>query len=240
MFNRQGLEAVFFGPQNYHVDKCKGATMTALTINEADILICHFLELRLRPTCRMAVLSCHEKETFPLATKFVSGYDAIRFVSESQRAWHRYSGRSVVIPDNVGELHAVTPSAESVGVAGIIGTVLPAKQTHVSVARALADGMRLVRIYGTIGDSVYFEQAVQPLLSDRVVYVGHVTDKQAIYDSISCVYHSSVSETYGLVKAECRKAGLPYYGTPECDFAIDVLPEKHLFKLWKQFLQLDE
>lgn len=239
MFNRHGHDAVFYGPQEYHLDKCKGEPSAALVLRGDDILIGHYLELREHPLCRSAILSCHEKEAFPLRHKSVAGYDAVRFVSESQRNWQQYPGKSVVIPDNVCELQQVQITEDNRNTAGIIGTILPAKQTHISVSRALEDGVRVVRIYGSIGDRNYFDRMVKPLLSDRVIHQGHLDDKQAMYNSISCVYHSSASETFGLVKAECLKAGIPFCGTAECDISIDVLPDSTLFKLWNELLLLE-
>lgn len=238
MFNRRNHDAVFYGPQNYHLDKCRGELFSSLKLLPTDRFIGHFIELPERPACKMSVLSCHEKETFPLQHKAIKGYDIVRFVSESQRFWHGYSGKSVVIPDNVSELYLVSQSRSDEAIAGVIGTILPAKQTHVSIQRALADGKRLVRIYGNIGNQEYFDQSVKPLLSDRVVFHGHVRNKQAMYESISCVYHSSVSETFGLVKAECHKAGIPFFGSAGCDIDIEILPDNALFELWGQLLEL--
>ena len=162
----------------------------------------------------------------------------MRFVSTSQRQWQQYSGKSVVIPDNVCELQPVKITDENKNIAGVLGTILPAKQTHISISRALEDGKRMVRIYGNIGDQNYFDSKIRPLLSDRVTYHGHLYDKQAMYNSISCVYHSSVSETFGLVKAESMKACIPFSGTTGCDISIDVLPDSTLFELWNDFLLL--
>jgi len=239
MFNRRGHEAVFYGPQNYHLGKCRGLPLSEFELSSADIFIGHFIELPQHPACQMSILSCHEKETFPLQKKAVQGYDVVRFVSASQRSWHEFTGRSVVIPDNVCELRTVATSEGNTDVAGVIGTILPAKQTHISIQRALADGKRLVRIYGNIGDQKYFDEQVKPMLSVRVVYHGHIENKQSIYGAISCVYHSSVSETFGLVKAECLKAGIPFLGTTGCDIDIEIMTGDELFSLWNKLLGLD-
>jgi hypothetical protein len=98
--------------------------------------------------------------------------------------------------------------------------------------------MEKVIIFGNIGDQSYFDSRIRPLLSDKVIYKGHVHNPQHIYSAVSCVYQSSESETYGRVKAECALAGVEYRGTPECDIDIDILSDDELFERWRVLLEV--
>jgi hypothetical protein len=162
----------------------------------------------------------------------------IQFLSSHQKAWHQYSGESVIIPPNIPPIQPVASSADTKGVAGVVGTIFSPKKTHKSVRRALRDGMRQVIIFGNIGDQNYFDSQIRPLLSDKVIYKGQVNNPQDIYNAVSCVYQSSESETYGRVKAECKLAGVEYRGTPECDIDIDILSDDELFHRWAALLDL--
>ena len=41
--NKAGYDTTFYGPHEWHLDKCKSALMTELKINKDDTLIFHFL-----------------------------------------------------------------------------------------------------------------------------------------------------------------------------------------------------
>ena len=70
-FNARGYEAKMYGPQKYHLEKCKNAGMLDQTvfdnIQKDDIVICHFLRLNERPPAKKVILSCHEKWWFEVA-----------------------------------------------------------------------------------------------------------------------------------------------------------------------------
>lgn len=238
MFNQQNVNAVLYGPHQYHLNKCNGRILTNnIRLNRDDIFIGHLIELQQRPECRKVILSCHEKHFFPIREKNVSGYDVVQYLSRHQKDWHKFAGPSIIIPPNLPHIFPVDTLPDTEGVAGVIGTIFPPKRTHISIKRALKDGMRKVLIFGNIGDQHYYDLYVKPLLSNQVIYKGQISNHQQIYNSVSCVYQSSESETYGRIKAECRLAGIDYHGTPECDIDIDILPDNELFDAWmKLFL----
>ena len=245
LFNERGYDCTFYGPHNWHLDKCKGDHIHNLKVEEGDTLIGHFLELP-EPyfPARMTVLSCHEKEIFKLKEKNIKGYEKIRFVSEDQMSWQGVYGK--VIPNCI---RGVKLSKEPEGkVAGVIGTITEGKQAHVSIERAIKDGCDKVLIYGNMYDEAYYNSKVKPLLNDGsgdnipVIYMGMEMDKQKIYDSISCVYQSNsdkLPEAYGRVRAECIRAGIEFHGNKNCMIKnLEIWDEDKIFDAWMELLKL--
>ena len=205
-----------------------------------DIIIGHFMHLPERPPLpKKVVLSCHEKAIFPLRTlqHQIGGFDQIRFISEDQKQWQHTEG--IVIPNTIRGVKDSGDHPE--GIAGVIGTICPLKQTHVSVERALKDGCKKVLIYGNSLDTDYFNDAIQPMLSDEVVYMGMELDRQKLYDSLSCVYQSNsdeLPEAFGRVRAECIRAGITYHGNKNATTEFELWDEDKIFDAWKDFLEL--
>ena len=240
LFNERGYDCTFYGPHPWHLDKCKGDLTHNFKFEKDDIVIGHFLHLPERhPLPKKVVLSCHEKSVFPLQQleEATAGFDKIRFISEDQKKWQGKDG--TVIPNAVNGVKDSGDHPE--GIAGIIGTVCPLKQTHISIERALKDGCKKVLIYGNSLDEKYFNDSIQPLLSDEVVYMGMELDRQKIYDSLACVYQSNsdeLPEAFGRVRAECIRAGIPYHGNENATTEFELWDEDKIFDAWKEFLEL--
>ena len=101
--------------------------------------------------------------------------------------------------------------------------------------------VKKVLIYGNNLDEKYFNDAIIPLLSDEVVYMGMELDRQKLYDSISCVYQSNsaeLPEAFGRVRAECIRAGIPYHGNENATTEFELWDEDKIFDAWKEFLEL--
>ena len=62
--NKFGLDTTFYGPHEWHLDKCKSDKLQNLKLTEKDIVISHFINLGLRPKVKKIVLFCHEKNLF--------------------------------------------------------------------------------------------------------------------------------------------------------------------------------
>ena len=240
LFNEKGHECYMYGPHEWHLDKCKGAQpLPALSLERDDIIIGHFLPLPERPPVKKIVLSCHEKEVFKLKEQPIKGYDDIRLVSDDQKAWQGVKG--TVIPNLIRGVNDSGNHPD--GVAGVIGTLCPLKQTHVSVERALDDGYKKVLIYGNVLNRNYFNKEIQPLLDkhSNVHYMGMELDKQKLYNSISCVYQSNSSalpEAFGRVRAECIRAGIPYHGNDSATIEFELWDEDRVYEAWKELLEL--
>lgn len=242
MFNERGMNCTMYGPHDWHLDKCsKGGLLADVSLNKSDYVISHFLELSHRPPVQRVVLSCHEKAIFPLKTRKVEGYDAVRFVSHDQLEWHGWDCKKphVVIPNLMRGVERVKNPPK--GVAGVIGTVCPLKRTHLSIERALEDKFKKVLIYGNSLDKPYFDKKIEPLLSKKVKYMGMELDKQKIYNSISCVYQSNsdrLPEAFGRVNAECQRAHIPYVGNENATTEFELWEEDKVYEEWCKFLEL--
>jgi hypothetical protein len=120
-------------------------------------------------------------------------------------------------------------------VAGVIGSIDKNKQTHKSIRRAAKDGFPTIKIFGEVTDRKYFEEEVKPAMGvqAKVTLEGHQDDPEAMYGQISAVYHSSLSETYGLVEAECRLSGIPFNGTSN---GQDIIDTEEILERWRKIL----
>jgi hypothetical protein len=236
LFNERGYDCTFYGPHQWHSHYCKGEPLNACPINEEDErLIVHYLKFPHRPEkSGKVVLACHEKDVYPVkdVPKF---WDDIAYVSESQKEWQGVDGQ--IIPNVLSDLY---PSKDIViGTAGIIGSVDANKQTHLSIERAVEDGYKNILIYGNVTDQNYFDEKVKPLVEKhKVKMMGHEDNKQAMYDRITKVYHSSASETFNLVKAECLLTKTLYDGLDSSESGCELWTKTEILDAWKKLLNL--
>lgn len=231
-FNKIGLECTFYGPHDYHLNKCKSDNIENIgkNIDSDDILICHFLNLHYRPPVKKVILSCHEKGVFNL--KNVKKYwDVVVFLNEEHKNFHNYSSEYEIIP-NLKNCLEFKEKPDLDTFAGIIGSIDPNKMVHVSIQRALDDGCKKVYIFGSIRNVPYFEQFVKPLLSENVIYYGFLDNKQKMYDSIGRVYHSSESETWCLIKDECETTGTKFLGLESSNIKRPVISNQEIIQKW--------
>lgn len=227
--NSIGLDTTLYGPTLEHKGRCKADLLDNCKFYPEDIAIIHALPLSHRLPVKKVIVSCHEKEVFPLK-QFPKFWDDVQFVSNSQKQWQDVDG--IVIP-NIVKIYKKT---KFTGAAGVIGYIFEHKQTHVSIKRALDAGYQNIKIFGGIADFKYFQEFVLPMLSSEVVYCGITTNQEAMYNEIDCVFHSSKSETFNLVRQECKLAGIPYFGAESCDPEVELLPEGAILEKWKTLL----
>jgi hypothetical protein len=231
--NKIGLKTKFYGPHPWHLDKCESGMLdNSLTIDDDDILICHFLHLPKRPNCKRVILACHEKNLFEVGS--VKQYwDEVVFLNENHRKYHnKYDGSFVIIP-NLKEPLIKNNKNGLEKIAGVIGSFDDNKQTHVSIQRALSDGCEKVFLFGE-PQGEYYEKYVKNLISDNVIIKGFIENKQAMYDSIGCVYHSSKSEVACLVKDECESTGVVFNGTEVTNNPPILLSNDEIITKWKE------
>jgi len=236
-FNENGIDCTFYGPHQYHLGKCKSDLIQNLTLDSDDIMITHFLQLSERPNAKKVILSCHEKWWFEVG-KIYPYWDIAVFLHEENRNYHSgYTGDYTIIP-NLKEDLKFKEKPEMEYIAGVVGTIEPRKQTHLSIQRALMSGCKKVYLFGHIGHQQYYETYVKPLLSEIVIHSGHQTNKQEMYDSIGRVYHSSNGEVACLVKDECYLTGTEFYGNEETENEVSKLNNNEILNLWKNLLNL--
>jgi len=231
LLNENGIECTFYGPHEWHLDKCKGDLIKNAALGPEDILISHFVNISAGVSWKKHILSCHETNLFPLKKLNLSKYDVIHFVSNSQKKWHSVNHPSAIIPNIVQKVSWTNPNNK---VAGVIGSIDIHKQPHLSIQRALKDGFVKVLLFGEITDFPYFNQHVSRYVEDGdAVLMGHEEDRETMYGLISVIYHTSIRETYGLVEAECKLAGIPFNG-PAND--PEILEKEEILERWKKLL----
>ena len=236
LFNESGLDCTFYGPHSFPLKQCNFDLMDNCAVNEeGEILITHFLKLPQRPEAsKKVILACHEKDVYRV--KDVKPFwDDIAYVSNSQMFWQGVPG--TVIPNVITPL--IKSKVSSKNIAGIIGSIDRNKNTHISIQRALDDGFDEVNLYGMVTDQEYYKESVDTyVMKGKAIIKGYETSTQKIYDSVTDVYHSSLSETFNLIKAECLATGTKYHGVESAETGAEYLsPEKVLTK-WKKLLQI--
>ncbi len=239
-FNANEIECIYYGPHSYHLDKCRGAELKKFFLEADDRVICHFLDIfDSRPHVARFLLSLHEKELFPLRNYDYTIYDAIHYVSESQKEWHGCFHPYFICPNMVNELRR-NEQPPAVVTAGVIGSVDANKNVHVSIRRALAAGMERVLVFGRITDREYYDTRVAPLVDgSRVVYCGHQEDRQAMYDQLTDVFQDSLSESWGYIQRECELAGVRYHGSGVSERNHKIrLTNEQIFAIWAKQLGL--
>lgn len=230
MLNEAGYQCTFYGPHDWHLDKCKADKAINVRIAPTDILISHFIKPA-TINCKRHILSCHETNLFPLRQMNLKGYSLIHYVSHRQQQWHDVEFPFVVIPPSVERIPWQPPGTNT---AGIIGSIDPHKQTHLSIQRAIADNFQKVLLFGKVSDKTYFNDSIKPLLAnDNVFLMDHCDDKVKMYSAVDAVYHNSKRETFGLVEAECIKAGIPFIGSSNHP---EILDRKEILTRWIEIL----
>ena len=236
--NEAGYDTTFYGPHEWHLDKCKSGKINELNINKKDKVIFHFIQLTARPNAEKVLLSCHEKNVFEVGS-MAQHWDEVVFLNEKQRNYHYgYTGKYSIIPNLKEVLENNPKSPETKGVAGIIGSIDENKQTHVSIHKAFRDGFTKVMLFGNVTDPNYYNNFVKPLIDENVVEKGFISDKQKIYDEVEAVYLSSHSEVASLVKDECETTGTKFYGSKATEHDIINLSNNEIVKEWVKILDL--
>ncbi len=230
LLNANGIDCIFYGPHEWHRDKCKSGHISDCKLTVHDTLISHFIQVPTR-NIKKHILSCHETNLFRLKDIPTSGYDVIQYVSEFQRDWQGVLDRPhVIIPPRVEQIQWTSPENKT---AAVIGSIDEHKQTHKAIEMAFEDGFDKVILYGQVTDPAYFETFIQPKLDHRVEIRNHEDDKAAMYGSVEAVYHASKRETYGLVEAECKAAGVPFRGSENNP---TILTDEEILRRWQKIL----
>tara|TARA_R100000234_G_C4997307_1_gene178586 strand:- start:146 stop:922 length:777 start_codon:yes stop_codon:yes gene_type:complete len=233
LLNKSGRAACFYTPTKWEGVTCRWANHQQLNFSRDDIVVYHFMKFSKRPPVKKLILSCHETRVFPIKDQKDLVYDDIHFVSEFQKKWQGVDGH--VIP-NVIHRYAPRDNKFKVRCAGVLGSIDSNKRTHTSISRALDDGHTDVRIFGALTDLNYFNNEVLPLLGSKVSYRGISSDMQAVYDTVTDVYHSPELETFNLVKPECDYAEVSYHGDEGNDTKAEYWSDNEVYEAWKKLL----
>lgn len=242
--NKIGYETVFYGPHDYHLSRLSdklGKKINDLKVNSEDSMIIHFKQnITKRFNVKNQIFSSHEQNIFPIKDNVtLEAFDLIHYVSEHQRMYHGIEHPYKIIP-NIIDPELKLSQTKPKNIAGIIGSVDRNKQVHVSIKKALEDGMEKILIYGNITDPLYYQSKVIQLIDNkRVVYVGSESNKQKMYDSISRVYHNPLMESWGYIPFECNITGTEYFGNDTINVNnLEVLTEEQIVKKWVDVLSI--
>jgi hypothetical protein len=235
--NEHGYDCTFYGTHTWHLDKCKSSLIQHFSINSEDILICHFLDLPQRPLAKKVILSCHEKNLYKVGDK-QKFWDTVVFLNEGHKNYHnKYEGDYTIIPNLKENLHPIEKQDKD-NIAGIIGSIDENKQTHVSIRKAIQDGCDKIYIFGNVTDVPYYENYVKNLINDKVIFYGHHSNKQEMYNMIGRVYHSSISEVACLVKDECYLTNTKFFGTESTKTEVSLLTNDEVINKWIELLEI--
>jgi hypothetical protein len=155
----------------------------------------------------------------------------IHYVSNFQREWHGINHPFKIIPPRVEKIEWTSPGNNT---AAVVGSIDEHKQTHKAIEMAFKDGFDKVILYGQVTDPAYFETFIQPMLDFRIEIRNHEDDKAAMYGSVEAVYHASKRETYGLVEAECKAAGVPFRGAENNP---TIKTDEEILQAWNKILR---
>ena len=242
LFNKNGIECKLYGPHEWHLSKCNADRLDNFRPEADDRVIVHYLRLATRIPSKVVILSVHEQNVFPLSTVNLDVFDKIQFVAQHQMEYHGEINKEHFIIPNVMDDLKRNPKP-NIKVAGIIGTIDPNKNVHISIANALRMGFKDVRIFGNIGDSQYFHSKVEPYLKaypNIVKHIGFCENKQYMYDSITDVFFSSEKECLPYVIGECRMTGTNLHTLKGKNYVNGTyeLDNDKILSLWKEKLEL--
>lgn len=232
LFNNNNVDCTFYGPHDWHLNKCKSGKLQDISIDYNDIVISHFISPN-GIKVRKHICTCHEKQIHPLSRMDLSKYDLIHFINENQREWHSVDFPSVIIPNVYDDLVTGKKRKSSAGVAGVIGSLDSNKQADVSIRRAFEEGYHTVLLYGS-GNRNYFHEVIKklPEFGKKVFWKGYENNKQRMYNTVEAVFLSSKSEVDPFIRGECHLTGTKFYGNEQTNHGNLPLDKSKILEKW--------
>ena len=242
LFNENGYDCTLYGRDDWHLDKCKSGKLEDVNISPDDYIIVHFIPIYQKPLCKKFILSLHEKHLYPIKNMKYQVYDKIHYIRESQRLWHNVDHPYFECMYIQNKLTANPKTCEG-KVAGIIGSVDPNKQIDISIQRALDDGFTKIKLFGKIVFQELYDKTVLLLLKkypDIIDPPIYAEDKQAMYDQITDVYHTSQLEVCPYIQGECILTGTNFHGNNQTEEEYIVMSDQEILDIWVRELGLEK
>lgn len=240
LLNDNGYDCTLHGAQKWHLDKCKSGTLDNIKIAPDDTVIVHFLPISQRIPCKQFILSLHEKHLYPLQKINYKVFDKIHYIRESQRLWHGIDHPYFDCMYVQNKLEA-NPKTCDEPVVGIIGSIDPNKQVHLSIQRALQAGFKKIKLFGKVVFNDYYVNYIVPLIEkypqiiDEPVYVE---SKQEMYDQITDIFHTSILEVCPYIQGEAIITQTNFHGNDQTAEEYIVLSDEQILEIWKKELDL--
>lgn len=240
LLNDNGYECKLYGRDMWHLDKCNSGLLTEVKMFTDDTIIVHFLPVFERPPVETFILSLHEKELYPLNKINYKAFDKIHYIRESQRKWHDVDHPYFECMYIQNKLLANEKTCDD-KVAGVIGSVDPNKQIHISIQRALDEGFDDIRLFGKIVIDSYYVNEVLPLINkypDIIQRPTFAEDKQEMYDQITDVFHTSKLEVCPYIQGECILTNTNFHGNDQTEEEYKILTDEEILNIWVEELDL--
>lgn len=146
------------------------------------------------------------------ALRCASGATCVSVSEANAARWSASVAVHDVIPNGVDtDLWTFRPRPAAPDLAVWSGRMTPEKGPHLAALAARAAGLQL-RLAGPVHDAKYFSRKVEPLLSERIRYVGHLRHEdlaQLVGSAAVFLCTPRWDEPYGLVVAEALACGTP-------------------------------
>lgn len=245
--NKIGYPTIFYGPNDYHIKKCKyGRNINDYQPQLSERLIFHFGDCKERPLYAKRVIFCsHEKKLYDINDQKCF-WDECVFLNEEHKKYHSsYTGPYRIIPNLRQKIKKIEKSLEAKKCAGVIGSIDENKQTHISIQRALDDGYEKVYVFGLlrVKGMKYAEKFIIPLMEKypkQIIHMGLMGNKSEMYAMIDAAYLSSISEVAPLVRDECETTGTIFRGVESCYGATTLMSNREIINAWIDVLHLNK
>lgn len=245
--NKVGYPTIFYGPEDYHIKKCRYAkNISDYQEQFGERLIVHFGNFKKRPSDAKRVILCpHEKELYDINDQKCF-WDECVFLNENHRKYHsNYTGPYRIIPNFRRKLKKIEKSSEAKKCAGVIGNIQPIKQTHISIQKAIDAGYEKVYLFGVLPDDEfhfsYYEKNINPLIKkypNKIIKYGFIENQSEMYAMINAVYFFPLTDVASHIQYECEATNTILYGNDVAYYADNTWSNRKILNAWIDVLNL--
>jgi len=239
-FNKRGYNCIMLGPHDWHLNKCNGqiGSLSDFSLDKSDIVISHRYLKYSRLNVKKHIKTIHEMVVYG-NLEYVDMAHIINEKTTKELMGQLENVPYFIAPCIIDDL--VPNRKPQDKIAGIIGRIDENKQTGISIRRALDDNFKKILVYGLAVDSWYWEEVKKEFYNefkDNIIeYRGVSDDKQAMYDTVTDIYISSISETGPLVKAEAEKTGTVFHGNDQTN-GLEYMDTDEIVKVWLKAMDI--